>query len=59
VDPQGVPVDWIGTQEVADGYGARVMVLSSGNRLFMLGVHARRGTDRLYAALVASLNTSQ
>jgi hypothetical protein len=40
--------------KVSDGYGARVMVLSSGNRIYMLGVHAKRGTDRLYDALVNS-----
>jgi len=40
--------------KVSDGYGARVMVLSSGNRIYMLGVHAKLGTDRLYDALVSS-----
>jgi hypothetical protein len=40
--------------KVSDGYAARVMVLSSGNRIFMLGVHAKHGTDRLYDALVTS-----
>ncbi len=40
--------------KVSDGYGARVMVLSSGNRIFMLGVHSKQGTDRLYDALVTS-----
>ena len=41
--------------KVPDGYGARIMVLSSGRRIFMLGVHSKRGTDRLYDALVDSL----
>ena len=40
--------------KVSDGYGARVMVLSSGNRIFMLGVHSKHGTERLYDALVTS-----
>jgi hypothetical protein len=40
--------------EVPDGYAARLRVLSSGNRVYMLGVHAKRVTDRLYEALVSS-----
>ena len=41
--------------KVSDGYSARLMVLSSGRRIFLLGVHAKTGTDRLYKALVDSL----
>ena len=41
--------------KVPDGYAARIMVLSSGRRIYMLGVHAKSGTDRLYDALVESL----
>ena len=37
-----------------DGYAAQLVVLSSRNRIYMLGVHAKHGTKRLYDALVAS-----
>jgi hypothetical protein len=41
--------------KVADGYSAKLIVLISGRRIFLLGVHAKTGTDRLYKALVDSL----
>jgi hypothetical protein len=41
--------------KVSDGYDARLMVLISGPRVYLLGVHAKTGTGRLYDALVASL----
>ena len=41
--------------KVSDGYDARLMVLISGSRIYLLGVHAKHGTARLYNALVASL----
>jgi hypothetical protein len=41
--------------EVHDGYAARFIVLISGAHIYMLGVHAKQGTDRLYNALLASL----
>ena len=43
MDPQGVPVDWIGTQEVADGYGGAV----THNRSYL----PRQNADVLYFAL--------
>ena len=43
MDPQGVPVDWIGTQEVAEGYGGAV----THNRSYL----PRRNSDVLYFAL--------
>jgi hypothetical protein len=42
--------------KVRDGYAARFIVLVSGNRVYLLGAHAKRGTDRLYDALLASLS---
>jgi hypothetical protein len=41
--------------KVHDGYNARFLVLMSGAHLYLLGVHSKRGTDRLYNALVSSL----
>ena len=41
--------------KVTDGYDARLMVLISGPRVYLLGVHAKTGTGRLYDALVSSL----
>lgn len=41
--------------KVSDGYSARLIVLISGRRIFLLGVHSKTGTDRLYKALVDSL----
>ena len=41
--------------KVRDGYDARFLVLISGSRIYLLGTHAKRGTDRLYDALVSSL----
>ena len=41
--------------KVSDGYTARFMVLISGSRIYLLGVHAKTGTDRLYDALLSSL----
>lgn len=43
MDPQGVPVDWIGTQEVAEGYGGEV----THNRSHL----PRKNSDVLYFAL--------
>jgi len=43
MDPQGVPVDWIGTQEVQDGYGGDV----THNRSYL----PRQNSDVLYFAL--------
>ncbi len=40
--------------KVSDGYDARLMALNSGSRIYMLGVHAKVGTQRLYDALVGS-----
>jgi hypothetical protein len=41
--------------KVRDGYDARFIVLVSGSRVYMLGAHAKRATDRLYDALLTSL----
>lgn len=41
--------------KVSDGYDARFIVLISGTRIYLLGVHAKLGTDRLYDALLGSL----
>jgi hypothetical protein len=51
---QGVPGIEVHVK-VHDGYTARFLVLTSGSRIYLLGVHAKRGTDRLYDALVGSL----
>ena len=51
---QGVPGIEVRAQ-VHDGYAARFIVLISGAHIYMLGVHAKQGTDRLYKALLASL----
>jgi hypothetical protein len=37
-----------------DGYSARVLVMLSGSRLYMLFVHAKTGTDKLFETLDAS-----
>ena len=34
-----------------DGYTAHVLVMLSGSRLYMLFVHAKNGTDKLFKAL--------
>jgi hypothetical protein len=54
VTQQGVPGIDVHVK-VHDGYSARFLVLMSGSRIYLLGVHAKRGTDRLYNALVSSL----
>jgi len=54
VTQQGVPGIEVHVK-VHDGYNARFLVLMSGSRLYLLGVHSKRGTDRLYNALVSSL----
>ena len=54
VTQQGVPGIEV-RADVHDGYAARFIVLISGSHIFMLGVHAKQGTDRLYKALLASL----
>jgi hypothetical protein len=41
--------------QVRDGYPARLMVLISRNHVYLLGAHAKHGTERLYDALVSSL----
>lgn len=41
--------------KVKDGYDARLLVVVSGSRFYLLGVHARFATNRLYDALVSSL----
>jgi len=41
--------------KVGDGYDARFLLLISGQHIYMLGVHAKTGTGRLFDALVASL----
>jgi hypothetical protein len=51
---QGVPGIEVHVK-VHDGYNARFLVLMSGSRLYLLGVHSKRATDRLYNALVSSL----
>jgi hypothetical protein len=38
-----------------DGYGARVMVIVWDNKLYLFGVHAKSGVDRLFAAMDKSL----
>jgi hypothetical protein len=37
-----------------DGYSARVLVMLAGSRLYVLFVHAKGGTDKLFRALDAS-----
>ncbi len=37
-----------------DGYSAHVLVMLSGSRLYMVFVHAKNGTDKLFKALDAS-----
>ena len=41
--------------KIKDGYDARLLVVVSGSRFYLLGVHATVGTGRLYDALVSSL----
>ena len=41
--------------KVSDGYDARFLALIAGSRVYLFGVHAKHGTQRLYDALVASL----
>ena len=41
--------------KVSDGYDARFMVLVSGSHVYLLGAHAKHGTQQLFDALVASL----
>ena len=41
--------------KVKDGYEARMVVLVSGSHVYFLGAHAKRGTVRLYDALMGSL----
>jgi hypothetical protein len=41
--------------KVKDGYDARLVVLVSGSHVYFLGAHAKRGTVRLYDALMGSL----
>lgn len=38
-----------------DGYGARVEVIIWDNKLYLFGVHAKSGLDRLFAAMDSSL----
>lgn len=40
---------------VQDGYPARFMMLISGTHVYLLGVHSKHATKRLYDALIASL----
>ncbi|MFN8034433.1 MAG: hypothetical protein U0V73_00645 [Acidimicrobiia bacterium] len=44
--------------EITDGYDARLMALSGNGRVYLLGVHAKVGTRRLYDALVDSLDVT-
>jgi hypothetical protein len=41
--------------KLKDGYSARILVVVSGSHFYMLGVHSRSATSRLYDALLASL----
>jgi hypothetical protein len=41
--------------KIKDGYDARLLVVVSGSHFYLLGVHAKVGTGRLYDALVSSL----
>ena len=41
--------------KVKDGYDARLLVIVSGSRFYLLGVHARSATAKLFDALVSSL----
>jgi hypothetical protein len=41
--------------KVRDGYDARIVVLISGSRIYMLGAHAKHATSRLFDALAASM----
>jgi hypothetical protein len=40
---------------MSDGYSARFMVVTTADHIYLLGVHARTGTQKLYDALVRSL----
>jgi hypothetical protein len=41
--------------EAPDGYPARVLVVLSGSRMFMLVAHSAQGTDQIYDEMVESL----
>ncbi len=41
--------------KVKDGYDARLLVVVSGSRFYLLGVHSRSATKQMYDALVSSL----
>jgi hypothetical protein len=53
IDRGGLPAN-DATFKAPDGYSARVLVMLAGSRLYVLFVHAKSGTDKLFRALDAS-----